>query len=121
MRFFDLRVARPLLTILGSKDNLQIIHGNFPVRIPNQLDLEEVLKDIYAFVREHPSEVPIVSIKQEGKDTWEGDDFPNLIWKKYIGPNQDKWFLDNKIPKLGEARGKVVLFRRFGVNNEELK
>lgn len=26
------------------------------------------------------------------------------------------WFLENRIPKLGEVRGKVVLFSRFGGN-----
>lgn len=121
VRFFDLRIAKPLFTLLGSPDDLQIIHGKFPVRAPVSLKLTDVLEEIYAFTQNNPTEVPIVSIKQEGSGTWEGDEFPNLIWKKYIGPNQDKWFLENKIPKLGEARGKVMLFRRFGVSDESRK
>lgn len=122
VRFFDLRVARPLLSFLGSKDDLQIIHGNFPVKIPpGSLKFSAVLDELYNFVQEHPSEVPIVSIKQEGKDTWEGDDFPNLIWKNYIQPHESQWYLEDKIPRVGEARGKVMLFRRFGVKDDGLR
>lgn len=122
VRFFDLRVARPLIAgLLGPKDELQIIHGNFPVRVPKPVKLADVLNEVYKFVQEHPSELPIVSIKQEGKDTWEGDDFPNLIWQKYIEPSKDHWYLEDKIPRIGEARGKVMLFRRFGVKDDNLR
>lgn len=121
VRFFDLRVARPLVSFLGSKDDLQVVHGNFPVKIPMALKLSDVLDEFYKFIQDHPSELPIISIKQEGNDTWEGDEFPNLIWKNYIHPREDKWYLENKIPKLGEARGKLMLFRRFGVKDEQLK
>lgn len=121
VRFFDFRVSRPIVKFLSSADELQVIHGKFPVKIPMNLNLADALDEIYSFAKSHPSEVPIVSIKQEGSDTWEGDDFPNLIWKKYIQPHENQWYLEDKIPRLGDARGKVMLFRRFGVKDDGLR
>lgn len=120
IRFFDFRVALPYLADCGNAfashpKDLQVVHGNFPVRIPFPVKLEDELNDIYAFLQQHPSEIAVISIKMEGSDKWENDDFPDVIWDRYIGPNRDRWFLENKIPEVGEARGKAVLFRRFGL------
>ncbi len=76
------------------------------------------MDEVYEFLHHHQSEIVIVSIKQEGDDKWENDDFPNLIWDRYIEPNQDKWYLQPGIPRLGDARGRAVLFRRFGVKDD---
>lgn len=121
VRFLDVRTARTFFGLCGGPEELQVIHGNFPVRIPFPVKLTDLLHDVYAFLEQNPSETVIVSIKQEGPANWEGDEFPNLIWKKYISPNQDRWYLRGDIPQLGAARGKAVLFRRFGVKNEELR
>lgn len=121
VRFFDLRVARPFVGFCGAPDDLQVIHGNFPVKIPFPEMLNDVLNDIYAFLQQHPSETAIVSIKQEGSDKWENDDFPNLIWNKFVAPNENRWYLNDDIPRLGNARGKAVMFRRFGVKSDELR
>lgn len=122
VRFFDFRVARPYLANCGnsfgsSPDDLQVVHGDFPVRLPFPVKLDDELNVVYAFLQQHPSEVVIVSIKMEGVGAWEGDDFPNLIWSNYVGRHEERWFLENKIPLMGEARGKVVLFRRFGLGD----
>ncbi|KAF5093977.1 hypothetical protein D0Z03_002231 [Geotrichum reessii] len=121
VRFLDFRMSRPLIKLFGSPDNLEVVHGKFPVKVPISLKVETVLNQVYSFLENHPSETVIVSIKQEGTGAWEGDDFPNLIWSKYIEPNQDKWYLEDKIPRLSDVRGKAFLFRRFGVNDETLK
>lgn len=125
VRFLDFRVTRPFFAnscgglFSGNPDDLQIIHGNFPVRVPKSVKLEDALNEVYAFLQQHPSEIVIVSIKMEGNtDIWSGDEFPDLIWKRYIEPTQQRWFLPNKIPAVGEARGKAVLFRRFGVKGD---
>ena len=61
--------------------------------------------------------------KQEGSDDWDNsqDEFGKLIWDRYVNPNKDRWYLNTDIPKLGDARGKAILFRRFGVQDEQLK
>lgn len=125
IRFFDFRVARPFTTKLGNafgkdNDDLQIIHGKFPVRIPFPVMLEDELNEIYSFLEKHPSECVMVSLKSEGSDKWGEFEFPNLIWEKYIKPHEDRWYLKNKVPRMGEVRGKAFLFRRFGVPQERL-
>lgn len=121
VRFLDLRVARTFFGLCGGPEDLQIIHGNFPVKLPFPLKLTDVLHDVYQFLQENPSETVIVSIKQEGSDQWQDDEFPNLIWNKYVSPYQDRWYLKGDIPKLGDTRGKAFLFRRFGVKSDELR
>lgn len=123
IRFFDIRVARPFLGMCGEPQDLQVIHGAFPVKIPYPEKLYDVLNDILAFLQDNPSETAIVSIKQEGNDKWDNDndEFANLIWNKYIAPYEDKWYLGGDIPRLGAVRGKALLFRRFGVKSDQLK
>ncbi|MCA1623235.1 MAG: phosphatidylinositol-specific phospholipase C [Acidobacteria bacterium] len=71
-----------------------------------------VLNVCLAFLLENPSESIVMSIKKEHttenctrtfKDTFE--------W--YIRDCRDRWYLGDTVPKLGDVRGKIVLFRRF--------
>lgn len=124
VRFFDIRVSK---NILKSDENdqkdLVVIHGKFPVKLMGNVYLKDVLQDIYKFLENHRSEVVLVSIKQEGNGTWDNDndEFGNVIWDRYINKDKNRWYLNTNIPRLGEARGKAVMFRRFGVKNEDRK
>lgn len=40
------------------------------------------------------------------------------IFKRYIKGNEDKWYLTDSIPKLGDVRGRIVLVRRFEADGE---
>jgi 1-phosphatidylinositol phosphodiesterase len=95
-----------------------VVHGAFPVRIPLPLKLSEVLHKVYEFLERHPTEAVIVSLKAEGASKWRDGEFFRIVWDYYITRHQDKWYLDNRVPRLGQARGKVILFRRFGLTNE---
>lgn len=121
VRFLDVRVGKNPLKSGEEANELTVVHGKFPVRIPFPKRFSSTLEEVYDFLNEHQSECVIVSIKQEGTGEWDNelDEFANLIWDNYIGPNQDRWFLGTELPRLGDARGKAVLFRRFGVHNEE--
>ncbi|CAN6664150.1 hypothetical protein TRVA0_035S01442 [Trichomonascus vanleenenianus] len=122
VRFLDVRCATPFWQGCGLGDgpqDLQVIHGAFPVRIPFPIKLHNVLADVYAFLEKHKSETVVVSLKAEGTHKWEGDEFADIIWNKYVKPNESRWYLDNKIPRLNEARGRVILFRRFGCKDEQ--
>lgn len=122
VRFLDIRVAKPFLDTEGDKQyNLQVIHGKFPVKIPFLEKLSLVLDEVYDFLQDHSGETVVVLLKQEGPDNWDNDndEFPNCIWDRYVNPRKDKWYLGTTIPSLRDARGKVVLFRRFGVKNEQ--
>lgn len=59
-----------------------------------------------------------MSIKQEDFATTPPPDFSALVHKEMqTGPGgMDMWFLENRIPLLGEVRGKVILLSRFGGN-----
>ncbi|CCH44829.1 1-phosphatidylinositol phosphodiesterase [Wickerhamomyces ciferrii] len=124
VRFFDIRVSK---NVLKSDENEQkdliVIHGKFPVKLLGNVYLKDVLSDVYKFLEQNRSETVIVSIKQEGNGEWDNDndEFGNLIWDKYINPNKDRWYLNTQIPRIGEARGKAIIFRRFGVKNEDRK
>lgn len=126
IRFFDIRCAAPFTTACGgflgsSEDDLQVIHGAFPVKLPKPVKVADALNEIYRFVEKHPSEAVVVSLKAEGSKDWQGDEFADIIWDKYVNAKKEKWYLENKIPKMGECRGKVVLFRRFGCKNQDRK
>ncbi|CAH2352147.1 hypothetical protein CLIB1423_05S06700 [[Candida] railenensis] len=121
VRFLDVRLAKKFLSEGDEALDLQVIHGNFPVKIPFPLKFSSVLEEIYDFLDEHKSETVILSLKQEGPANWNNDqdEFGNCIWDKYVNKKKDKWYLKTDVPKIGDARGKITLFRRFGVKNED--
>src|SRR3569832_1628971 len=70
------------------------------------------IRDWYGFLDSLPDEALIVSVKEElaaqgGTLTFE------QLFQQYVAHDPDRWFLEIRIPTLGEARGKLVLLRRF--------
>lgn len=74
------------------------------------LELKMVLTQIYAFLQEHSTETVLFVVKQEGSG--EVELFQNTL-QEYISDNPEFWLLTDKVPTIGEARGKIVLFRRY--------
>ncbi|SCV05162.1 LANO_0H01420g1_1 [Lachancea nothofagi CBS 11611] len=122
VRFFDIRLGKQFFKddVQGQyrgKD-LQVIHGKFPVRIPRSLKFSSVLNELFSFLDQNPSETCIVSIKQEGEDfTDNKSEFSQFVWSTYIEPYQDRWYLQSNVPRLCDARNKIVLFRRFSLSD----
>jgi 1-phosphatidylinositol phosphodiesterase len=89
-------------------------HGQYPQRATFQ----SILGDLHAFLTSPASacETIIVSIKQEDYNTQSPNAFSSLVRKEIeIGPGGiGMWFLENRVPTLGEVRGKAILFSRFG-------
>ncbi|MBQ8074563.1 MAG: hypothetical protein IJ237_01125 [Oscillospiraceae bacterium] len=81
--------------------------------MPNsaKLYLEDVLSQCYSFLDEHPTETVLLSIKQE-RGSESVADFERLLFNAIL-LNPDRWLLTQYIPTLGEARGRLVLLRRF--------
>lgn len=74
------------------------------------LELQTVLEQVYGFLINHPSETILFVVKQEGA----GDiALFQKILQEYIEKKPEMWLLTNKVPTVGEARGKLVLFRRY--------
>ena len=75
------------------------------------LSLDDVLKDIYTFLDKHPSEAVIFCVKKENsKDNL--DVLKQLLTNK-VYSNSSYWYLENRIPTLGEVRNKIILATRF--------
>lgn len=107
IRVLDIRLA--------VKDGRLIAyHGVYPQRA----SFQEILGTIHDFLTAPEScrEALVMSIKQEDFATVKGDVFSKLVREEIMsGPGgRDMWFLDNRIPLLGQVRGKVVMFSRFG-------
>lgn len=75
------------------------------------LTLADVLKDVYAFLDEHPSETVIMCMKAENSK----DDVAAVQKALYemIDQASEHWYLKNEIPTMGEVRGRIVLATRF--------
>lgn len=121
VRFLDVRVGKYPLKSGDLANELTVVHSKFPVRIPFPLKLSDAFEEVYKFLENNSSETVIVSIKQEGTGEWNNDDdeFGRVLWDHYISKHQDKWYLGSDLPRLRDARGKIILFRRFGVRDDK--
>ncbi len=74
------------------------------------ITFEDTLKQACSFLDEHPTETLIFSIDDE--DGEKPEEFSKLFFNA-VNASSDCWYLDNAIPSLGQARGKIVLCNRF--------
>jgi len=108
IRALDIRVA-------SKGRRLVMVHAftkafNTPNRLGRQMDFADVLAHCYRFLAENPSEAVVLQFKNDsGKENERC--FDNLF-NTYIKGNEERWFLENRIPLLKEARGRLVLIRR---------
>lgn len=107
-----IRVIDVRLAVVDSR--LIAYHGIFPQRTPFQ----DMLSDVHSFLTgpETSRETIVMSIKQEDFQTTPLPLFSQTVHDEIMnGPGgRDMWFLENRIPNLGEVRGKVVMLSRFG-------
>lgn len=119
VRFFDIRVKPKNSMVPAKDDGLILVHGEFPVSLTGRKYLRRLIEDIFAFQDQNPSEAVIMSIKREG--TGDANDAQlSRIFRDYYADDLDRWFTAPRIPTLGESRHKIVLIRRFELD-EELK
>ncbi|KAL7283011.1 hypothetical protein ACG7TL_002435 [Trametes sanguinea] len=94
-------------------------HGIFPQRTPFQT----ILEIVHAFLTAPQTnrETLVMSIKQEDFTKTPLPLFSRLVHDEIMnGPGgRDMWFLENRIPKLGEVRGRVIMLSRFGGDGSE--
>ena len=77
---------------------------------------DDIVKECVDFIRENPTETILFQLKEAESNA--GNDFYNEFYKKYIADCLDLWFLQNRIPTMSEARGKIVLLRAVSVDAE---
>lgn len=112
-RYLDMRLV---LEKRSGQETLVLKHNIARCKVSDSpfsrtLTLADVLKDVYAFLDEHPSETVILCMKAENSK----DDVADVqsILYEAIDREPDHWYLKNEIPTLGEVRGKIVLATRF--------
>ncbi|KAJ7853637.1 PLC-like phosphodiesterase [Mycena olivaceomarginata] len=92
------------------KGRLIAYHGAYPQKTPFQ----DILVSVHNFLTSPAGarETIVMSIKQEAPSS----NFSQLVHDEigFGAGGRDMWFFESRIPTLGEARGKVVLFSRFG-------
>ncbi|KAL7423787.1 hypothetical protein Q5752_001371 [Cryptotrichosporon argae] len=98
VRFLDVR-----LRVIG--DELHMYHGMRPQRSTFPV----LLRTVDAFLAAHPSETLLMSLKEE-------DDAHPLFAthvRRDLERHRARWFLDERVPALGEVRGRAMLLSRF--------
>ena len=113
VRFLDVRVsAEP------NDPNLSLVHSAFPVSLTGTKYLAEMLDEIYDFLNKNPSETIIMSVKREGTGKGTDEQMGRHLKKNYVDKKTDRWWTEPRVPRLGEARGRIILMRRFGLDGE---
>ena len=108
-RYLDIRLA-------VDGDGMKLMHGFTNCRTgampwASNLSLDLVLEDCYAFLDAHPTETVLFVVKQEHGDESVAQ-FQQVL-NGYIQKSPEHWLLTDTIPSLGEARGRLVLLRRY--------
>lgn len=115
IRMLDIRVK-------NEGERLKMVHAfakvfNTPNHFGKQMDMADVLDHCYRFLKENPSETILFQFKNDSGSGYEKS-FDNLFYT-YIKGNENKWFLENRVPTLDEARGKIILIRRCPMKNRK--
>jgi len=114
VRFFDIRVQPE--NEPSTSDNLQLVHGVFPISLTGPKRFRGLCKQALDFLRENPSETIIFSVKREGSGTHNDEQLSRIMREHYTNPKE--WYTKPEVPTLGEARGKIILLRRFKLPEE---
>lgn len=109
MRFLDIRLRVVESELIGKLPimyfaKIIVFHGARNQRIT----FTAVLTDLISFLESHPRETVIMSLKDEKRH----DNFSRLLWLDMV-KYKDLWFLENRVPTLGEVRGKAIIMGRF--------
>ncbi len=112
-RYLDMRLV---LEKRSGQETLVLKHNIARCKTSNSpfagtLTLDDVLRDVSAFLDAHPTETVILCMKAENSK----DDVAEIqkVLYETIGKDPERWYLKNEIPTLGEVRGKIVLATRF--------
>lgn len=102
IRFIDIR-CRHL------KDTFLIYHGDVSQKLDFGRGVRKVCID---YLKQHPNETIVMLVKETSSASGNKRSFEDTM-KAYIKDDPDYWFTEDYIPKLDEARGKIVLVRSF--------
>ncbi len=78
------------------------------------LTADDIVTECMDFLSKKPSETILFQLKEAESHTEEH--FFTLFFEKYVKSVPEKWFLENRIPAMGEVRGKIILLRAVSVD-----
>nr|POE50147.1 1-phosphatidylinositol phosphodiesterase [Quercus suber] len=119
VRFLDVRV-QPGRAAADDNDNeapdaaLTLVHGVFPISLTGPKNFRALLDVVHDFLRDHPSETVILSLKREGLGATTDQQLSRILHAHYATDARE-WYTEPRVPTLGEVRGKIVLLRRFAL------
>lgn len=113
VRFLDVR-----LSASPDDDALALVHSAFPISLTGTKYFADMLEDLYRFLDDNPSEALIMSLKREGTGKGSDGQMGKYLKHSYVDRRRDRWWTEPKIPTLGQARGKIVIVRRFGLDDD---
>lgn len=116
VRFFDIRV-QPQHPDDPARDELILVHGVFPISLTGNKYFRDLLNEVNEFLDRNPSETLIVSLKREGPGQHTDEQLSRILYDHYAHPDNSRWYTEPRIPTLGEVRGKIILVRRFAIEN----
>ncbi|KAK5663616.1 hypothetical protein OQA88_4047 [Cercophora sp. LCS_1] len=111
VRFLDIRVSCPEES--QNDTDLALVHSAFPISLSGNKWFHDLLSDVYAYLDDNPSETVLISVKREGTGKGSDQTLSKILAKRYV---TDRWNISPRIPELQETRGKVVLVRRFNLD-----
>ncbi|RDW66279.1 hypothetical protein BP6252_09914 [Coleophoma cylindrospora] len=114
VRFLDIRV-QPENPDNPTKDGLILVHSAFPISLTGNKYLRDLINVVLGFLDANPSETVIISLKREGVGKTTDAQVSKILHDHYA-TDPARWFTENRLPKLGEVRNKIVIIRRFGLD-----
>ncbi len=107
IRFFDLRAE-------ADGEKIKLVHSIIDCRLrrfgSKKLYTDDVLAEMFAFLDAHPSEALFLLFKQDDGAVPPDATF-DLFYERHIA-RETRFYTENRIPCLGEVRGKIVLLNR---------
>ena len=92
------------------------MHSAFPVSLTGNKYFRGLINHVFAFLDANPSETVIISLKREGVGKSTDQQLSKILHNHYA-KDPGRWFTENRIPTLGETRKKVVIIRRFTLDD----
>lgn len=105
VRFLDIRCRHV-------RDRFIIHHGP----IDQKLGFDQVMTSVIGFLKSHPKECLVLSIKEEFTAIENTRSFEKTF-DHYVAQDPAHWWLGGESPTLKQVRGKVILFRRFAAKS----
>lgn len=110
IRYLDIRIEK-------CGNALKTVHSVIDCRTKKfsreKLMFDSVTADCKAFLKANPAETLIMCIKRD--DGAGSEETFDTLYENYI-KNDDVFFTENRIPTLGEVRGKIVFLNRSSID-----